>query len=49
MATGNFGAVLDDIQVLFSRGTSAGLTDVERIGRLLADGGAGASRRSPPW
>ncbi len=41
MASGEFGAVLDDMQVLFDRGTAAGLADVELLARFLADRGAG--------
>ncbi len=41
MASGDFGAVLDDMQVLFDQGTAAGLADVELLARFLADRGAG--------
>ncbi|MHB1559723.1 MAG: efflux RND transporter periplasmic adaptor subunit [Isosphaeraceae bacterium] len=41
MASGEFGAVLDDMQVLFDQGTAAGLADVELLARFLADRGAG--------
>ena len=37
MAIGDFGAVLGDIDVLFSRGTVAGLTDVQLLDRFLND------------
>ena len=40
MSIGDFGAVLNDIEVLFDRGTTAGLTDVQLLDRFLADGGA---------
>ena len=40
MAIGDFGAVLNDIEVLFDCGTTAGLTDVQLLDRFLADGGA---------
>ncbi len=44
MASGEFGAVLEDMQVLFDQGTAAGLTDGDLLGRFMADrGGAGQS------
>ncbi len=50
MSIGEFGAVLNDIEVLFDRGTTAGLTDVQLLDRFLADGGAsGQRRRSRRW
>jgi HlyD family secretion protein len=40
MAIGDFGAVLSDMEVLFTAGTAAGLTDVQLLERFLADGEA---------
>jgi HlyD family secretion protein len=39
MASTDFGAALNDIEVLFAHGTAAGLTDVHLLERFLVEGG----------